>query len=257
MGSKQSFLKFFIIAAFFVFSLSCINLPAEDSLRQGFAEANQLYEAGKYEEALGKYRQLEESVSHWKLFYNMGNCFYKLNRFVQAKIYYLRAERLKPFDESIQKNIEIVNKQFSDEILQEKPDFIAKVVKKIETAISLNFVSVVLVIAIVILNLFIFLLIKKRKSRLLIYGVSFSLIIAILLFSYHVYRVKKQNLRDTAVIIQPDSTLRSGPGDTNTILFKVNPGIKVKIIDKSRDWVQVTASKEIAGWIEENNIERI
>ena len=34
------------------------------------------------------------------------------------------------------------------------------------------------------------------------------------------------------------------------MLFKVNPGLEVKIIDRSRDWVQVTASAQIAGWIE-------
>jgi SH3-like domain-containing protein len=107
------------------------------------------------------------------------------------------------------------------------------------------------------LNLFIFLLVKKGKNRVLIYGVSFSLILSLLFFSYHAYRINKQNLRDTAVIVTAESTLRSGPGETNTILFKVNPGIKVKIIDKSREWVQVSASKEIAGWIEENHIERI
>ncbi|MCI0471615.1 MAG: tetratricopeptide repeat protein, partial [Candidatus Aminicenantes bacterium] len=219
--------------------------------------ANRLYEEGKYDEALKTYRQLERQGAHWKLFYNMGNCFFKLNDYVKAKIYYLRAERLKPFDESIQKNIEIVDKKFSDKIAEEKPDFIARVIKRIETLISLNLVSAVLSISILLLNLFIFLSIKKGKNRVLIYGIAFSSIIALLVFSYHVYRVKKQNARDTAVIVKTESILRSGPGDTNTILFKVNPGLKVKIIDKSSGWVQVAASKEIAGWVEENNIEKI
>jgi tetratricopeptide (TPR) repeat protein len=224
---------------------------------EDFDKANQLYEKGKYAEALNGYKKIEKSGVHWKLFFNMGNCHYKLNNFVKAKIYFLRAERLKPFDDSIQKNIEIVNKKFSDKISEKKPDFIARVIKKIEALIPLNLVSAILLISILILNLFIFLLIKKGKKRLFIYGASFSLIISILLFSYHVYRVKKQNLRDTAVIVKNESILRSGPGDTNTILFKVNPGIKVKIIDKSRDWLQVSASKEIAGWIEDSDIERI
>ena len=257
MNSKNYLKRFSLILIIFIFSLSSIFLCGAALSGEDFDEANRLYEEGQFTEALNLYQKIEKNGAHWKLFYNMGNCYYKLNDFVQAKIYYLRAQRLKPFDDSIQKNIAIVNKTFSNEILEEEPDFIAKVIMRIETLISLNLVSVALIIAIFVLNLFIFLLIKKGKKKLFVYGVSFSLLISILLFSYQVYRVKKQNLRDTAVIIKQESTLRSGPGDTNTILFKVNPGIKVKIIDKSRNWLQVSAAKEIAGWIEESYIERI
>jgi len=257
MASKKIFPKGFILLAVVIFSFSSIFLRGQELTGEAFGEANRLYEAGQFAEALTLYLKIEQQGAHWKLFYNLGNCYYKLNDFVQAKIYFLRAERLKPFDASIQKNIDIVNNKFSDKIPGEEPDFIGRVIKKIESVISLNAVSVVLLISVLILNLFIFVLIKKGKNRLLIYGVSFSLIFSLLLFSYHAYRINKQNLRDSAVIVKQESTLRSGPGETNTILFKVNPGIKVKIIDKSRDWVQVSASKEIAGWIEENHIERI
>ena len=44
--------------------------------------------------------------------------------------------------------------------------------------------------------------------------------------------------------------MRSGPGESNTELFKINPGLEVKILDRSRDWVQVSASPQVAGWIE-------
>ncbi len=229
----------------------------ESSFQADFNRGNQLYEDGKYTEALESFQAAEKLGSHWKLFYNMGNCFYKLGRFVDAKIYYLRAERLKPFDISILKNIEIVDKKFSDRVVEEEPDFLARVIKKIETTISMNILSVALLLGVFALNLFFFLLLKKGKSRGLLYGLSFSLVIAILLFSYHVYRVNKQNLRDTAVIVQQEAILRSGPGETNTILFRVKPGLKVKIIDKNRGWLQVSASKEIAGWIKEKAVEKI
>jgi len=59
------------------------------------------------------------------------------------------------------------------------------------------------------------------------------------------------------VMVRADSELRSGPGENNTVLFKVNPGLKVKIIEKSRSWVQVSASSQVAGWVEEDRLERI
>jgi tetratricopeptide (TPR) repeat protein len=227
------------------------------SAHTGFQQANRLYEKGEYSEALSLYLEIEKTTPHWKLFYNMGNCYYKSGDYVRAKVYYLRARRLKPFEPSIRKNIDIVDKLFSDRIEEEKPDFLTRTALRIESIISVNIVSAALLVLVIILNLFIFLLLKKGKSRFRLYGVSFSLVLTLLVAGYFTYRTGKQNLRDTAVIVKEDSQLRSGPGENNTILFKVNPGLKVKIIEKSRNWVQVSASSQVAGWLEEDRLERI
>lgn len=247
-----------LIVLFFVSAIGTVRLSASsDGISDGFTNANQLYEEGKFAEALTVYKSIEAQVAHWKLFYNMGNCYYKTGDYVKAKIYYLRAERLKPFDTSIQKNIDIVNKRFSDKIEPETPDFISRTVQRIETLISLNMVSAALIVSIIVLNLFIFLLLKNGQTRFRLYGVSFSLVITLLMAGYHIYRTGKQTLRNTAVIVKADTELRSGPGENNTILFKVNPGLKVKIIEKSRNWAQISASSQIAGWIEKESIEQI
>ncbi|MCU0285185.1 MAG: SH3 domain-containing protein [Acidobacteria bacterium] len=232
-------------------------LDAANDYRERFEQAGRLYEEGKYTAALAIYQDIEKSVSHWKLFYNTGNCYYKSGSFIKAKIYYLKAERLNPFEPSIEKNIAVVDQQFSDKIAAESPDFLSRLALRFESLVSLNAVSVILLFAIIVLNVFIFMLIKKGKSRFLLYGVAFSLVIVLIIAGYHIYRTGKQELRDTAVITKENSELRSGPGENNTILFKVYPGLKVKIIEKSRHWVQVSASSQVAGWLEEDRLERI
>ncbi|MCP5102811.1 MAG: SH3 domain-containing protein [bacterium] len=252
--------KFYVLIPVFLVLALMGDMPLSaggDNFRQQFDRANQLYEEGNYSEALPLYHEVEKEVSHWKLFYNTGNCYYKLNDFVRAKIYYLRAQRLQPFDVSIQKNIDIVNKGFNDNIEAEKPDFISRVALRIESVISMNIVSVVLLITVILLNLFIFILLKRGKSRFRLYGVSFSLVIVLVMAGYHMYRTGKPDRGNTAVIVKVDTQLRSGPGENNTVLFKVNPGVKVKIIEESRNWVQVSASAQVAGWIPESSIERI
>jgi tetratricopeptide (TPR) repeat protein len=230
---------------------------AAEGFQESFDRANQLYEEGKYGEALGVYLETGEKGAHWKLFYNTGNCYFKTGQTVRAKIYYLKAQRLNPFEASIQKNIDIVNKRLNDKIPYPRPDFVSRVMLRIESIISLNVLSVLLVIIIVIFNVFAFMWIKKGKSRLIIYGVSFSLVLVLVVGGYHMYRVGKHNRRNIAVITSENSQLRSGPGQNNTVLFKVNPGLKVKIIDQSRNWLQVSASSDIAGWLEAGNLERI
>ncbi|HLP60707.1 MAG TPA: SH3 domain-containing protein [Candidatus Deferrimicrobium sp.] len=250
---------FLIVSVFIVLAISgCGQLfAAAAGFQERFNQAGRLYEEGKYAAALAIYQDIEKSVSHWKLFYNIGNCYYKSNSFIKAKIYYLRAGRLNPFEPSIQKNITIVDRHFSDKIEEERPDFLSRLALHFESLLSLNAVSTILLCAVIILNIFIFLLIKKGKSRFRLYGVAFSLVFVLVMGGYHIYRTGKQELRNTAVIIKEDSELRSGPGENNTILFKVYPGLKVRIIEKSRNWVQVSASSQVAGWLEEDRLERI
>jgi len=233
-------------------------VEAAGSLQQErFLEANRLYEDGKYAEALDIYLEQEKNGGHWKLFYNTGNCYFKLNQPVRAKIYYLKAQRLNPFEDSIEKNIGIVNKVLNDKIETDRPDFISRVLLRVESIVSLNLVSILLLLLFIAFNAFVFMSLKKGKSRFRVYGVSFTLVLALMVGSYHLYRSNKHNRRDIAVITKTNSQLRSGPGQNNTVLFKVNPGLKVRIIDQSRDWLQVSASSDIAGWIQESHLEKI
>ncbi|UCH93833.1 MAG: SH3 domain-containing protein [Candidatus Aminicenantes bacterium] len=247
-----------MLSGFILISSGAV-INAVPVLQERFDRANQLYEEGNYSEALNIYLEIEKAYRHWKVFYNIGNCYYKLHRPVPAKIYYLRARRLEPFEPSIQKNIEIVNKLLKDKIPSPKPDFLSRMLMRIESLLSLDVLSIGLLVLIVIFNGFVFILIKKGKSRFILYGASFSLILAVLFAGYHIHRVNQYNRRNIAVIIKEDAQLRSGPGENQTVLFKVNPGLEVKIIDQSGNmkWVQVTASAEIAGWIEEKSLERI
>lgn len=177
-----------------------------------FDQANHLYEQGKYTEALAIYQEIEKNGSHWKLFFNCGNCYYKLGQWVNAKIYFLKARRLEPFEPAITKNIDIVNKRLNDKIATPTPDFISRLVLRIESMITLNVLSLILFLSWLIFNGFLFLLFSRGKRRWVIYGMAFSFLLLLLVASYHIYRVGKFQDRSVAVITVADSQLRSGPG---------------------------------------------
>jgi tetratricopeptide (TPR) repeat protein len=236
--------------------LAVMVVSAED-FQQRFDSANELYEKGCYTEALELYRTIENSMFNWKLFYNMGNCQFKLNRFIEAKIYYLKARQLKPLQSSIEKNIQIVNKNFKDKIPEKEIDFLGRVVLKVESLISLNFISYLLIVFIIMFNFSLFILVKRRRNKWALYGLFFFLLLSIFTSMLHIYRVQKRNSQNTAVIIRDNAQLRSGPGQDNTVLFKVNPGLEVRIIDRSNGWLQVSASSDITGWIQEDRLSMI
>ncbi len=234
-------------------------MSAADISQSSFDEANRLYEKGNYDQALSLYQRIEKNGSHWKLFYNTGNCYFKLGQWVQAKIYYLKAKRLEPFEPAIEKNIDIVNKRLNDKIVVPKPDFITRLVLRLESLVSLNVLSILLFIAVLIFNAFLFYSFSHGKRRWVMYGIAFSLVFLVLIAGYHIYRVGKYQERNIAVITAAATPLRSGPGENNTILFKVNSGLEVRVIGSSSNdrWLQVSASADIAGWVEAEHLVRI
>ncbi len=242
------------IVVFIGILVLAVMVASAEDFQQRFDSANDLYEKGLYTEALELYRTIENSLFSWKLFYNMGNCQFKLNRFIEAKIYYLKARQLKPLQSSIGNNIQIVNKNFKDKIPEKEIDFLGRVVLKVESLISLNFISYLLIVFIIIFNFSLFILVRRRRNKWALYGLFFFLLLFIFTSMVHIYRVQKRNSQNTAVIIRDDAQLRSGPGQDNTILFKVNPGLEVRIIDRSNGWLQVSASSDIVGWIKEDRL---
>lgn len=220
------------------------------AVQDDFSTANSHYGAGRYGEALKIYLRINQQLTNWQVLYNIGNCYFKLDQPLAAKIYYLRSRKFQPLDSSIARNITIVNKSFKDIIAPETPDFISRTIQVLEAKLSLNLLSLLLLVAILLLNVSLFLLLKKGKNKKIIYGLAFSLFLSLALGAYHYNRVAGQWQTSIAVVSEENSILRSGPGESNTELFKINPGLEVKILDRNRDWVQVSASPQVAGWIE-------
>jgi tetratricopeptide (TPR) repeat protein len=238
--------KIILLSIMLLFLAAAVNAAVEED----FSAANGHYQAGRFSEALKIYLRINQQLTNWQVLYNIGNCYCKLDQPLAAKINYLRARKLRPLDPSIARNIAIVNKSFKDVTTPETPDFISRTIQVLQAELSLNTLSLLLLTAILLLNIFLFLLLKKGRIKKIIYGLAFSLLLSLALGAYHYSRVAGQRQTSIAVVSEENSVLRSGPGESNTVLFKINPGLEIKILDRSRDWVQVSASPQVAGWIE-------
>lgn len=234
--------------------LLLLSAGATAAVREDFAAANRLYEQGRYAEALPVYLNVARQASDWQVLYNIANCHYKLGNYLQAKVHYLKARRLRPLEPAIARNIAMTDRHFLDDARLPGPDFVTRAVQRLESWVSMDALSVMLLLAALLFNAFLFLLLTRGRGRKRLYALGFSLLLVAGLGACHVGRAAAQGRSDRAVIEEENSPLRSGPGEDNTVLFKVNPGLEVRIIDRSGAWVQVTASERIAGWIEKKRL---
>jgi len=233
----------------------CGTVSAAESARL-FDEANRLYEAGRYDRALELYTRLQKQLQHWRLFYNTGNAWYKKDDPVRAKINYLRAARLRPLQPSIEKNIRLVNARLKDRLPPHRPDFLERLALRLETLFPINLLSVLFLLFVGSCHATVFALVRGRRHRLVWYLFIAFLCLSLLTGAYHLYRTDKISTRDLAVVVA-EIDLRSGPGEGNTVLFKVHPGLEVRIVERSQGWAQVMASSQIAGWMRLDDLEVI
>jgi tetratricopeptide (TPR) repeat protein len=241
-------------ALIFIAGLALLAARVTAGVENDFAAANRSYKEGKYSAALELYLNVNKQVSDWQVLFNIGNCYYKMERYLSAKVYYLKARKFRPLDAALARNIAMTNLHFRDVVALPEPDFITRTIQLLEGKLSLNGLSILLLLAVLLLNACLFLLLTRGKNKKILYTLAFSLLLAIGLGAYHASRTAALGRSDSAVIWEEDSQLRSGPGEDNTVLFKVNPGLEVRIIDRSGEWVQVTASEHIAGWIEKKRL---
>ena len=87
-----------------------------------FKEANDLYNTGFYQDAIELYSSILESNLHSaELYYNLANCYYKLNEIGPSVFYYEKALQLAPNDPDIINNLGYAQKMTIDAI-QEVPE---------------------------------------------------------------------------------------------------------------------------------------
>ena len=234
----------------FLAGLALLTAGATAGADDDFAAANRSYREGKFAAALPLYLEVNRRVSDWQVLFNIGNCYYKMERYLSAKVYYLKARKFQPLDAAIARNIAMSNRHFRDVVNLPEPDFISRSIQLLESKLTLNGLSVLLLLAVALLNACLFLLQTRGRNKKLLYALAFSLLLSAGLGAYHLSRTAALGRSDVAIIWEEGSELRSGPGEDNTVLFTVNPGLEIRIIDRSGDWVQATASEHIAGWIE-------
>src|SRR3970282_498850 len=85
--------------------------------QNGFESGNDLYQKGKYKEAVEAYENvLKANKQSAELYFNLGNCYYKLNKVAPAIYNYEKALVLSPNDKEAQTNLRFAQKRTIDEV---------------------------------------------------------------------------------------------------------------------------------------------
>ena len=244
-----------------ILTVSAVWLSAQDA-DSLWNQAVKDYTEENYQEALAGFTALEaDGYVSRELYYNIGNCYYKLgNSLGQSILYYERALKLDPSYEDAQVNLAIAREYTLDRI-DEVPEFILLTwIKAFRDTVSSDAWAWI-ALALFLVTAVMVLLFRFGGSPAL-RKTAFALAVAALLMTI-ISAVFAFNLRSAlesdgeAVVTVPVSSVKSSPGSTDQSLFILHEGTKVAVMDSLGEWYRIELSDGRQGWLEAEDVEII
>lgn len=233
--------------------LVSLTATAQTSTEELWKRGNRLYAAGDYNGALMVYDSIRnEGWAGAKLFYNMGNAYFKSGNLGEAILYYNKAQKLAPADDDVAYNLAYANSFVKDKIDVVPQFFLAKWIDGVRNLMSSNAWAVVslVVLALTLAAGLVYGLGARRGVRkagfvAAIVGAVFTLVTA----SFAASERADVLDRSEAVVITSAAAVKSSPDRTSKDIFILHEGTKLRVLDTFGAWSEIRIADGNEGWI--------
>lgn len=214
-----------------------------------FLQANNFYENKEYRKALDVYESLvdDHGVVSADIYYNIANCYFKIDDLAYALLFYKRALLLNPRDSLIRENYAYA-RGFVALKDEDNRHALVRVLDRVLQPVSREELEVcVLVIIFVTLGSGVLMVLlgtlhERKKVFIVLLCVSF---LAIFSWAFKMFVCGEH--RDAIVMVN-ELPVRYGPTEHDTVAFYLSVGIEVAIVEESDAWVKVLLHSGKKGW---------
>lgn len=228
---------------------------------QSQQQAEQLYAEGKYADAADLYNKiLADGRESAELYYNLGNCYYKLGENTKAILNYERSLLLKPGDEMARYNLRMAQHAIVDKIEVLPELFLVRWYKAFVSYFSADqwgYISVGLFILFLFMAALFFYSpsIGVKKTGFVVGIVAFLLTITTIFFAMR--QDQRISKREYAIIMTPSVTVKGAPDNSGTSLFLIHEGLKVQVVGTLGSWYNIRLADGNEGWVAKSDLEKI
>lgn len=224
-------------------------------------QAEQLYTEGKYADAADAYNKiLAEGLESAELYYNLGNCYYKLGENTRAILNYERSLLLDPGAAMTRYNLKMAQHAIVDKIEVLPELFLVRWYKALETYFSADqwgYISVALFIIFLVMAALFFYSpsIGVKKTGFVVGIIVFFLTVGSIFFAMK--QSSRVSEREYAIITTPSVTVKGAPDNSGTSLFLIHEGLKVRVIGELGNWYNIRLADGNEGWVVKTDLEKI
>ncbi len=218
-----------------------------------YRKAEKLYTDGDYESALTIYKQMASQGEGAELYYNMANCYYRMDSIPQALLWYERAYLLNPGDPDIRYNLQYVRTKTIDKIVPEEEIFFVRWYRGLLNLLSAEgwTIAGIVLFVLCLASLCMYFFLSGITLRKLGFYSSVVFFLFVLLSNLFAWQQQSRQLHhDRAIVFDNSISGKSSPNMAGKELFLLHEGTTVTIIDSSvKNWLQVRLPDGKQGWI--------
>jgi tetratricopeptide (TPR) repeat protein len=221
-----------------------------------FIKANEAYQQQNFEDAKNKYETLvKNGLVNGHLFYNLGNCYTKLNNTGKAIVFYLKAKDLIPRDADLNSNLNFIKKRTADQIENSED---SQIFKRVFFWYDQLNTEEFIIIFLILWSLIFALLIAKRfiYSELIRLGII-SFIFLNFFFGISFVAKLLESMQQKAVVTVQEANVKSSTDTNSVTIFKVHEGTVLNVTEKTDKWSKIELTKDKRGWIQDASIENL
>ena len=237
-------------------------VPARSqSLDRLWDEANTAYINADYQAAIATYDSILATGNvSYKVYYNLGNAYFKEGKIGPSILNYNPALRLAPSDADIDYNLRVANSYVKDKIEHVPEFFLATWFRSLRMSLSSNaWASVSLVLLAALLGC---VLLYLLSTKLALRKTGFySAIVLLLLFIFSVVSAsigrRELTCAEEAIVMNSAAPVKSSPDNGSKDLFVLHEGTKVSVLNSLEEWREIAIADGNKGWIRSSAIELI
>lgn len=246
-----------LIIIVFVITMNILFFAHCEDVEGLFKEASNLYAKNRYKGAIDEYQKiLDQGYESGNVYFNIGDCYFKLGELAKAILYYERAKRLIPRDSDLKKNYEFAFSEIGSQDPVSSQKTLSSWMDKIYGGFNIN--ELTLILSVVYLLILLMIVLGILRKRVTFFASVFTLVfIFYAIFGAIYLKNRLSDIGKEIIVIDKISDIKYGPFDDANTYFQVYEGDKLKIILTQDKWIKVKRSDNKSGWMKNDGIEVI
>ena len=235
---------------------------AQNNAKTQFDSANELYRKEHYAEAIDKYESIltQDKLESAELYFNLGNCYYKLGKIAPSIYNFEKAALLNPDDQAVQINLSFAQKRTIDDI---------KVMPKVGFSNFLNTTTAVfsydtwawIAVGLSVLVLLFFIGYYFSSTTILkrIFFLGMFVLIGLMIVSVSCAFLQQQvatKIRP-AIVFEELVNVKTEPKSSAENAFVLHEGTKVFVKETLDNWKRIELTDKSEGWIKKEAIKEL
>jgi tetratricopeptide (TPR) repeat protein len=241
----------------FIFLLATQFFFAQNSFEKG----NALYQKGKYEQAIAEYESILASKKHSsELYFNLANCYYKLNKVAPAIYNYEKALVLNPGDAETENNLKFAQKMQIDEIKVVPTVGFSKMVQDLTSTFHYNtwgWISVGFSTLFLLFFVGYYFSQISLSKRIFFFGMFALVVLLLISVSAAISEKNDFDSQKPAIVFVEVTEIKSEPQITSGTVFTLHEGTKVFVLETLENWKKIQLTDGTEGWIEKTAIREV